>query len=374
MSLSLPEVAAAYTEELRSFNEKLTRMAGTLLRTQDVDLATSPKTLVHRVDKVSLYRFTPVAAQRCAVPVLITYALVNRETMMDLEAGRSLIRNLLEQGLDLYIINWGSPSRMDQALTLDDYIDMYIDACVRFICRERGLAKINLLGVCQGGTYAAIYTALHPDRIRNLVTMVAPFDWDNRDSLLNIWARQMDAERMVSRLGNIPADLMNFGFLMLKPFQLMLDKYVGMVDLADNPEALRSFLRMEKWIFDSPDLAGQAFLKFIQATYGTNSLARGTLEINGRTVDMKRITHPVLNLFAEQDHLVPPSASRALRHLVGSRDYTERALPVGHIGMYVSSKSQRELGPLIADWLVKRSGRIKTSARVRHRPRVAMAA
>lgn len=353
--LSLPEIVGNYAQELRAYHDRLTRLGGRLRDIDDVDLATAPKTLVHRVDKVSLYRFTPTAPKRCPVPLLITYALINRETMMDLEIGRSLIRNLLDQGIEVYIINWGSPSRMDQSLTLEDYIDTYLGECVRFVAREHRVPAIHLLGVCQGGTFAAIHTALYPERIRTLVTMVAPFDWDHRESLLNVWARRVDTARLADGLGNIPGDLMNFGFLMLKPFQLTLDKYVGMVDLADKPEALRSFLRMEKWIFDSPDLAGRAFLEFMQGTYGINGLAAGTLEIGGRRVDLKRITHPVLNLFAEQDHLVPPCASRALQRLAASSDYTERGLPVGHIGMYVSSKSQRELGPLIADWLVQRS-------------------
>jgi hypothetical protein len=105
--------------------------------------------------------FRPKREDLCPVPVLISYALVNRETMMDLEEGRSLINNLLALGLDIYIIVWGSPGRMDRFITLDDYIDIYLDDCVDFIRNERGLEKINLLGVCQGGTFTGIYTALH---------------------------------------------------------------------------------------------------------------------------------------------------------------------------------------------------------------------
>jgi len=72
-------------------------------------------------------------------------------------------------------------------------------------------------------------------------------------------------------------------------------------------------------------------------------------------VDLKRIDMPVLNVFAEQDHLVPPACSRALKGAISSTDYTEKSFPVGHIGMYVSSRSQRELSPIIANWLQERS-------------------
>jgi poly(3-hydroxyalkanoate) synthetase len=68
---------------------------------------------------------------------------------------------------------------------------------------------------------------------------------------------------------------------------------------------------------------------------------------------------PLLNIYAEQDHLVPPSSSKPLGDLVSSKDVTTKSFPVGHIGMYVSSKSQKELSPTIADWITQRSSGIE---------------
>ena len=355
MELPLEKQTAAFFKEFEKYNRNLLQITRTLLNTEDVELARSPKDLVFQEDTVKLFRFRPKREDLCPVPVLISYALVNRETMMDLEEGRSLINNLLALGLDIYIITWGYPTRMDRFITLDDYIDIYLDDCVDFIRKQRAMEKINLLGVCQGGTFAGIYAALHAEKIRNLVTMVAPFDFDTEDGLLNVWSRYMDVDLMVDTLGNIPGDFMNLGFLMLKPFQLMMDKYIGLVEGADDPAIVRSFLRMEKWIFDSPDQAGETFRKFLNEMYKKNSLIKGELEIGGRRVDMKRIDMPVLNAYAEQDHLVPPGCSRPLRGMISSTDYTEKSFPVGHIGMYVSSRSQKELAPAIAGWLRERS-------------------
>jgi polyhydroxyalkanoate synthase len=64
---------------------------------------------------------------------------------------------------------------------------------------------------------------------------------------------------------------------------------------------------------------------------------------------------PILNIFAEQDHLVPPDASRALQGLAGTRDYTELSFKGGHIGIYVSSRAQREVPTAIHEWLAKRA-------------------
>jgi polyhydroxyalkanoate synthase len=72
-------------------------------------------------------------------------------------------------------------------------------------------------------------------------------------------------------------------------------------------------------------------------------------------VDLGCITQPVLNIYAEQDHLVPPDASRALGHHIGSEDYTELAFKGGHIGIYVSGRAQREVPPAIHRWLRDRA-------------------
>jgi polyhydroxyalkanoate synthase len=131
-------------------------------------------------------------------------------------------------------------------------------------------------------------------------------------------------------------------------------KYIGMVDILDDPVELENFLRMERWIFDSPDQAGEAFRQFIKDFYQGNKLIKGTLEIGGQRVDLGKVTQPVLNIFAEQDHLVPPDASRALGEHVGSSDYTQLAFKGGHIGIYVSGRAQREVPPAISAWLRNR--------------------
>ena len=77
--------------------------------------------------------------------------------------------------------------------------------------------------------------------------------------------------------------------------------------------------------------------------------------LGGEEVSLKNITCPVLNVFAEQDHLVPPDASKALKGVCGSKDYTELSFPGGHIGIYVSGKAQAQVTPAISDWLDERS-------------------
>jgi polyhydroxyalkanoate synthase len=112
---------------------------------------------------------------------------------------------------------------------------------------------------------------------------------------------------------------------------------------------------MEKWIFDSPDQAGETYRQFLKDFYQGNKLIKGEVMIGDRPVKLEDIRIPVLNLYAENDHLVPPASSLALGQYVGTQDYTVQSFPVGHIGMYVSRKVQETLPPVIADWLCDRN-------------------
>jgi polyhydroxyalkanoate synthase len=330
------------------------------IREEDIQVGASAKEAVYREDKLVLYRFTPLVEQLFPIPVLVVYALVNRPYVADLQENRSLIRNLLKLGLDVYLIDWGYPGREDRWITLSDYINGYIDNCVEAIRARHNLDQINLLGICQGGTFSLCYAALHPAKIKNLALTVTPVDFQVSEGLLNQWAgcyagaQGMDIDLMVDALGNIPGDFMNAGFLLLKPFQLGMQKYLDMLGVVKDQRKLVNFLRMEKWIFDSPDQAGEAYRQFMKDFYQENKLIKGQVELDGQRVDLANVRMPVLNVYAEQDHLVPPASTLALKNYVGSQDYTALSFPVGHIGMYVSGKVQEDLPPAIVDWLKKR--------------------
>jgi polyhydroxyalkanoate synthase len=342
--------------EMADYSRKLGQGIENLLSADRIDTGVTPKTVVYEEDKLSLYRYqAPADVVQNPTPLLVVYALVNRPYMTDLQEDRSTIRNLLAAGQDVYLIDWGYPDGADRSLTLDDYINGYLDRCVDVVRKRHRLDRINILGICQGGTFSLCYTALHPDKVKNLVTMVTPVDFKTPGNLLSAWAQHMDVDLLVDTLGNIPGELLNWTFLSLKPFSLTGQKYVNMVDVLDDPARLKNFLRMEKWIFDSPDQAGETFRQFIKDFYQANGLIEGGIRIGGREIDLQQVRVPVLNIFAEQDHLVPPDASRALRGRTASKDYTELSFPGGHIGIYVSGKAQKEVTPAIAAWLEQRS-------------------
>jgi polyhydroxyalkanoate synthase len=317
----------------------------------------SHKDLVWQSGKLRLYRYSPIVQHRArnpkAVPLLIVYALVNRPYMMDLQEDRSLIRGLLAQGMDVYLIDWGYPDGADRFTTLSDYIDGLLAGCVDHILRTHRLEALNMLGVCQGGVFSLCFTALHPRRVRNLVTMVTPVDFHTPADLLSKWVRKIDVAAWVDN-GNVSGDALNQLFLSLMPFRLAHQKYMDLFMDAPTKTQVETFMRVEQWIFDSPDQAGAAFREFVTGLYQENRLVRGQFDIGGRRVDLHALRLPMLNLIGSKDHLVPREASLALEGLVGSKDYTMIEFPLGHIGMYISARAQHEVPAAIARWLAAR--------------------
>ncbi|MDD3581408.1 MAG: class III poly(R)-hydroxyalkanoic acid synthase subunit PhaC [Desulfobacca sp.] len=356
-------ILARLAEEVGQAPERIKKTQEVLLGPLDTAIATTPFEVVYQEDRVKVKHYPVPEKARLKTPLLMVYALINRDTMLDLQPGRSVIQNLLNQGIEIYMIDWGYPTRKDRYLTIDDHINGYLNNIVDFILQRHNLSQLNLMGICMGGTFSVIYATLYPKKIKNLITTVTPINFDTDKGLLHIWLKQIDADRLVDTFGNMPGELLNIGFLLLNPARLLIDKYVGFLDNSNNKEFVENFIRMEKWIFDSPDVSGETFRQFIKDCYQQNLLIRNKMLVGGQRIDLNKITMPVLNIYGRYDHLVPPAACEHLTNKVKSRDTEDICLETGHIGIYVSAKCQKELVPKIAQWLADRDKIVKRRAK-----------
>lgn len=336
------------------------------IRDEDVQIAQTPKDEVFRSDRAVLYHYRPLDEKPPETgPILIVYSLIGRYTVIDLQEDRSLVRNLLTRGCDLYVIDWGTPSRADRFLTIDDYVDGYLADCVDHICRETGHDSITLLGICEGGTFSAAFAALYPEKVKNLILTVTPIDFhadgehnQQGQGYINLWIRSLqpeDIDDLVETFGNLPGGLMASVFELISPIRSMTKYNRDLLEIIGDEDRLLNFLRMEKWLADRPDHPGEAAKQWLKDLYHQNKLVKNEFQLSGRTVDLGQITMPILNIFAENDHIVPAACSSALGGLVGSDDYTDVPLPGGHIGVFVSAKSQGLVGETIASWLRARN-------------------
>ncbi len=236
-------------EERKTARTRMKKASNVLTSQLDTEISTPPYDIVYEEDRVKLKHYRPKEI-RVKTPLLIIYALINRETMLDLQPKRSVIETFLNQGIEIFMIDWGYPSRKDQFQTIGDHVNGYIANIVDFICVKKNIARINIMGICMGGVFSIIYSALFPHKVLNLLTTVTPTNFDTDKGLLNIWMKQTDAQVLGDVYANMPGDVMNLGFLLLNPARLMIDKYISLMQYIDD----KNFVRMEKWIFDSPDV------------------------------------------------------------------------------------------------------------------------
>jgi polyhydroxyalkanoate synthase subunit PhaC len=356
-------VARAAADPL-GFTDLNARVADTLQRLRraaSVQVGCSAKRAVWSRGKTTLYRYAPLAPGGAAVrtgkparPILICFALVNRPYILDLQPDRSLVLRLLEAGHTVYLIDWGDADDADRCTDLEDYLEWHLAGCVAHVLQSHDLEALDLLGVCQGGVLSLCYTALHPRQVANLVTLTTPVDFHAGDNLLSRWVRDLDVD-LICATGNVPGEVLNGLFLSLSPVRLAQQKYVRLLASGADQRAVEDFVRMEKWIFDSPPQAAAALAQFVRWFYQENRLLHGTLEIGGRPVKLRDIRQPVLNLYATQDHIVPAAAAAAMQHCIGSEDYHSCAIDTGHIGMYVSRAAREQIPARITSWLRARA-------------------
>ena len=347
------ELLSSTTEAL----EKSSVIDEQLERAEDVEVGQTPSEVVYTENKLELLHYESRTDEQHKVPILVVYALINKPFILDLQPDRSVIRRLLDAGHDVYMIDWNEPSRLDQHLTLDDYVNRYIDNCVDEVRERSGQDSINVLGYCMGGTMTAMYAAHHPEKVRAMGLMAAGLYFEDTGGVLELWGDEQyyEPRAVKEAYGNMPAEVLDIGFALMDPVSNYVSKYVRFYDNLEDDDFIENFARMERWLSEGIDVAGEAYVQFLEDIYQGNKLYENELELNGKPVDVTEIDMPLLFIMGEYDHLIPCGASEPFADVVGTDDVEMIKYPTGHIGLSVSGSSHKEVWPQVADWFYEKS-------------------
>ncbi|TMT87062.1 class III poly(R)-hydroxyalkanoic acid synthase subunit PhaC [Haloterrigena sp. H1] len=331
---------------------------------ENAEVGQTPSEVVYEENKLRLLHYESKTEEQHDVPILVVYALINKPYILDLQPDRSVVQTLLEEGFDVYLIDWGEPSKLDRQLSLDDYVNRYIDNCTDVVRERSGQDAINILGYCMGGTMSAMYASLYPEKVKNLGLMAAGLCFAGDGGVLELWGAEnyYDPERVTETFDNVPAEFLDIGFALMDPVANNVTKYVRFYDNVEDEDFVENFARMERWLDEGIDVAGNAYEEFISDIYQENKLYNNELELGGEHVDLTNIDMPVLQIVAEYDHLIPPGASKPFNEKIPSEDTEILEFATGHIGMSVSSRSHEELWPQVCDWFEARSNGTEESA------------
>jgi polyhydroxyalkanoate synthase subunit PhaC len=339
----------------------------------------TPSQKICELEKYSLFRYdSPLGSatanteneigstsQRTPAPVFVIYAFINRHYILDLLPEVSVVRNLLSQRLDIFATDWGTPSAYDKSLTIGHFVNRYMDKSVDFIRKITKSDKISLFGYCWGGDLALIYAAIHPEKVKNLITIATPGDFDLDNSLLSVWTRSMKEDYLLDAFGNVPGMLLNAAFNLRRPIEYS-HKYFHFFERPHDLESIAEFFATETWLYDSPPIIGEIYREFVEYCYKQNLLIKGKMRVertddnddddNDTTINLKNISMPFLNVVAQKDDLVAPGSSKALNNaLTGSHDKSMIESKSGHVGLMIGKNAHKELWPKVGQWIKNRS-------------------
>ncbi len=309
-----------------------------------------PRAVVHTDGTLKLYHLLPVLDEIYRVPVLLVMPILGRISALDLLKNQSLAEHLVRNGFDVYVINWGIPRDEDHDLGLEDYVLKKIPDCVAQVAEHSEIAEVSIMAYCLGGTFACMYAALHPKGpLRNLVCFTTPVDSEGL-TLFRDWKDgSLDIDEIVGESANIPPELIASSLREMK-----FDRPDG-GDRWDEDEFLRLCARFERWSLDQIPVAGRVARQLTQEFLRGNKLAKGTLRIAGRRVELEKIRIPLLHISAEYDRIVPSAASRELVLRAASRDKTELVIKSGHVDLFAGGNAVYRLWPKVEAWLASRS-------------------
>lgn len=339
------ETAADVGRRSSIFPERVAEM-------ESIEVGLTPSEVVYEENKLELLQYESQTDDQSEVPILVVYALINKPYILDLQPNRSVIKRLLEAGHDVYMIDWNEPSRLDQNLTLSDYINRYMDNAADVVRERSGQDAINLLGYCMGGTMSTVYSALKPEKVNALGLMAPPLYFEESGGVLETWGSDeyFDPEDIVETYGNVPAALLDDGFALMDPIDNYVSKYLTLYENIENDKFVENFARMERWLDEGIDLAGDAYVEFLEKIYQGNDLYQNEFTLGDQEVDIDNLDMPMLLIMGEYDHLVPPKASRPFADVVPTDAVETIEYPTGHIGLAVSSSSHKDVWPEVGEW------------------------
>ncbi len=188
-----------------------------LLTQNDAEVGVTPKDVVWTHRKTTLYRYRS-DKRKHPIPVLLVFALINRPDIFDLRPGNSFVEFLLEQGFDVFLIDWGYPEEEDADMGLANYVCDELHWGIRETLRASGQDELSLLGWCIGGTLSLMYGGFYPENpVRNMALLTTPVD--TRGSLYASWVGRdsFDVDYVAEGYKAIPGPAVDWANKMMKP-------------------------------------------------------------------------------------------------------------------------------------------------------------
>lgn len=319
----------------------------------------TPYRVVHAERGVTLRRYGDPASPSDDRPALVIVpAPIKRPTIWDLAPEVSVVRRCLEHGMTVYLADWARPEAEDATLGLADYADRLLAGCLRAVEADCGARSAVLAGHSLGGLFAAVFSCLHPERVRALVLVEAPLHFGADAGSFAPWvAAAPDAYRIADAFGNIPGSFLDLVSVAAAPHAFQWERQLDRRLAAADAQALRSHLQVERWSCDESAMPGRLFADIVEQLYRHDAFLQGRLALGGRRIGPADLKCPLLNVVDPRSTVVPPqsilpahdAAASTAKRIVSYRG--DVGVGLQHVGALAGRDGQAAVWSEILDWL-----------------------
>lgn len=295
------------------------------------------------------------------VPTLVLPPQAGHDScIVDFSAQQSQIATIAAAGLHrVASLDWIGATHATRDAGIGDYLTV-VDEAVEHLG-----GRVNLIGDCQGGWLAVIYTALHPDRVNTLTIAGAPVDFHTGPAAIHDWVSVLGAGGDLQLFqtvvdahdGVLPGGFLLGGFMAMQPAG-EIDRQLQLLARLDDAEHVRRYAEFERWFQHTQDISGAFYLWIVEQLFAGNALISGELTIDGALVDLGRIRCPVVLLAGATDHITPPEQVFALADAISTppEQITRLTSTGGHLGLFMGHEALEHCWPLALRPVLAASG------------------
>ncbi|HEU4481357.1 MAG TPA: alpha/beta fold hydrolase, partial [Actinomycetota bacterium] len=278
-------------------------------------------------------------------PVLVVHSFVSKPWILDLAPGRSLIGFLVEEGFDVFLLDWGDPGAAEATSGLSSYADILRQA-EQEVLERAGSERLHLVGYCLGGLLCLLRAGArrHPE-VASIIVLATPVDFGIKVALQPLISHRLfKPVYFLDGEGCVPPEALRESFHILRPQALRT--VIGAWRRRNDASFRQFYDPLARWVWEHRALSGQMHFDLVDL-FRTNAFLRGSLIVSGELARLEDVEVPVLTLIAERDHIVPSASSHALAGVEGL-DVTEVTLESGHVSMISGSTATTTTWPTIA--------------------------
>jgi polyhydroxyalkanoate synthase subunit PhaC len=272
------------------------------------NLATTPGSVIFKNEIFELIHYKPETTTQYEKPLLIIPPFINKFYIMDLNEKKSMVKYLVENKINTFLISWKNPKIESKDFGFEEYIDNGVLKAIEIACEQTGSKEINLASYCVGGTLVAMVLAYVeqikiPYKINSSTFFASLIDFSEPGDLgIFITDEQIKAiEEQMSKVGYFDGKNMAAAFNFLRPGDLYWNYVVNNYLLGNQPSAFD----MLYWNSDSTRLPAKLHSDYLRSMYLHNKIVKKEYKFKDLVLDLSKIKTPMFHVATTEDHIAP---------------------------------------------------------------------